>query len=423
MTGTVPMAVRILDLDRPLREIVPAPAPPYRSALLIVRLHGAPLGIATISLEPGGDGLAPARLAEAVREQLGRELEEAGIDVRSGLPADRVRVAEPPAPSRVPEPAVTVVVPTCRRPEALRRCLESILACDYPRFDVIVVENRPGSAETARVLAERFAREDRLQYLEELRRGSSHARNAGLRRASGEIVAFVDDDVVVDERWLRAAVAGFSRAPDIGCVTGMIAPLRLDTRAQALLEQLASFGKGFRPLRFGLPESRVANPLFPYTAGHIGSGANMLVRAGLARDLGGFDTRLGPGTPAHGGEELDFYIRAIRSGASIAYEPAAIVWHEHPAGWEQLQRHAFRYGIGLTAMLTKQLVAGPERLRMLSLVPAGVRYAFDPRSRKNASKTPAFPRRLNALERAGMLLGPAAFVRSAAVATGRREAR
>jgi GT2 family glycosyltransferase len=309
-------------------------------------------------------------------------------------------------------PEVTVVVPTCRRPAALRRCLESVLVSDYDRFEVLVVENRPGADVTAAMLALHFAGEDRVRYIEEPRRGASHARNAGLRRASGELVAFLDDDVVVDERWLGAAVTGFSQADDIGCVTGMILPLALDSTAQRLLEQLATFGKGPRSRRFALGESRAENPLFPYTAGHMGSGANAVVQRGLALELNGFDTRLGPGTPTRGGEDLDFLIRVIQSGAAIAYEPDAVVRHDHPDGWEQLRRHAFDYGTGLTAMLTKQLVAGPERGHMLRQIPAGVRYARDPRSRKNAAKTPAFPRRLDALELAGMFTGPAAFALS-----------
>jgi O-antigen biosynthesis protein len=409
-----PTAVRVIDLERPLDAPAAAPGDPYRAALLLVRWHGTPLGTVTIELDGDDQGFAPDRLAGAIRSQLGPELQTAGLKLPDVFPATGVGTVEEPARVRALEPTLTVVVTTCRRPETLGRCLESILASDYGRFDVVVVENRPGSPATARLLAERFATADNIHYAEEPRPGSSHARNTGLRRAAGEIVAFVDDDVVVDPGWMRAAVAGFDRAPDIGCVTGMILPLRLDTPAQVLLEQFATFGKGFHSVRFSLLETRSTDVLFPYTAGRIGSGANTIVRAGLVRDLGGFDPRLGPGTPTKGGEELDLYIRLLRSGAAIAYEPTALVWHEHPDRWEQLRRHAFHYGVGLGAMLTKQFVTGPERWRFLTLVPAGVRYAFDPRSRKNKSKTAGFPSRLDALERTGMLAGPAAFALSAA---------
>ena len=97
-------------------------------------------------------------------------------------------------------------MPTCANPGPLERCLRSILRSEYDDFEVIVVENRPRSADTARMLVERFARESRLRYVEEPRPSASLARNAGLASAEGEIVAFTDDDVVVDPLWLRASI-------------------------------------------------------------------------------------------------------------------------------------------------------------------------------------------------------------------------
>jgi GT2 family glycosyltransferase len=400
---TAPVAVRVVDLDRMPDGVAQIAALPdaYRSALVLVRSRGRPVGTATVALD--GRALEDGAVDRAIRGQLGREIDEA------------LRAPAPPPRAPIAEPSVTVVVPTCRRPARLKRCLDSLLASDYGRFDIVVVENRPGGDATDRMLARHFAGERRVRYVTETRRGSSHARNAGLRAASGDIVAFVDDDVVVEGDWLRSAVRHFDGAPDVGCVTGLILPLCLDTPQQIVLEQLATFGKGFRLVRFALSETPAADTLFPYTAGRIGSGANMVVRAELASRLEGFDRRLGAGTLARGGEELDLFIRILQSGAAIVYEPAAIVWHDHPAGLDEPARHAFNYGVGLTAMLAKQLLAGPERLTLLAKVPVGVRYAFDPRSPKHAAKTAAFPRRLDALERAGMLVGPLAFALSATV--------
>ena len=73
----------------------------------------------------------------------------------------------------------------------------------------------------------------------------------------------------------------------------------------------------------------------------------------------------------------------------------------------RLRRQVYRYGVGLGAMLAKQLIAGPERGELVRAVPAGVRHARDPASRKNAGKPADYPRRLDWLERLGMLVGPA----------------
>jgi GT2 family glycosyltransferase len=425
-----PVAVRTLDLEAPLGDLRVRrgdPRAPYRSLLVLAQLGGDPLGIATFSL---ADGAAPTgdQLAEELGWRFAAELREARTR-RERAPGGAlshkaaVTLAERRAPARAAAlPAVSVVVATCANPRALERCVRSILACDYDEFELIVVENRPGAADTQAMLASRFAGEPRLRYAEEPRRGASRARNAGLALAEGAIVAFTDDDVVVDRGWIRASVEALRRADDIACVTGLILPLELESESQVLLEQFAGFGKGFRAHTYRHPESRAEIPFFPYAPGAIGSGASTVIRADVARELGGFDTDLGPGTPTTGGEDLELYIRLLCAGHAVSYEPGAIVWHQHPDGDARLRRQVYRYGVGLGAVLAKQLILGPERRGLLRAVPAGIRYARDPKSRKNAGKPPDYPRRLTWLERLGMLVGPAAYVLSARATLARRVA-
>jgi GT2 family glycosyltransferase len=272
-----------------------------------------------------------------------------------------------------------------------------------------VVENRPTGSATRHTLATRFRGELRLRYVEEPRAGASFARNAGLAHASGTVVAFLDEDVVVDPAWMRRSVAALTRSEDVVCCTGLILPFELETVTQLRLEQFAAFGKGFRPKTYRLPEAREDDPMLPYTVGSIGSGASVWMRTDVARRLGGFDTVLGPGTPTTGAEDLDLMLRVLRAGHTLTYEPSAIVWHRHPNDMSRLRRPAFRYGVGLGAMLAKHAVVGPQRRDLLRAVPAGVRYLRDPRSRKNAARPRDFPRGLVWRERAGMVAGPAAY--------------
>jgi O-antigen biosynthesis protein len=383
----VPCAVRLVDLDRPAGDL---DVGAYRSVLVVARTGGRPLG--TLVLPVGEDGTVAARLLE---EAAARELGP---------------VTATPDPARSSRP-VTVVVTTCRNPGPLERCLESVLACDPAPLEVVVVENRPGDGVTAALLAERFAHCP-ARLVDEPRRGLSWARNAGLTAASGEVVAFTDDDVVVDPGWVGRLAAAFDRAPDVACVTGLILPLRLDTEEQLWIERLASFNKGFQTREWRMATREEHGHLFPYACGEFGSGANTAVLAGPARALGGFDVRLGAGTPAWGGEELDLYLRMLQAGHALVYEPAALLWHDHPDHPERLRSEAFHYGIGLTAMLTKHALFGASRRDMLSRAVGGVRHILDPGSRKNAAKHAGYPRGLDALERAGMLIGPAAYFRS-----------
>jgi GT2 family glycosyltransferase len=309
----------------------------------------------------------------------------------------------------VDSPSISVVVTTCEGNTTLIRCINSILACDYKDAEVIVVDNRPQTSSATAALNEHFANDARVRYTREALPGLSYARNAGLRLADGEIVAFTDDDVVVDENWLQAIANAF--VPGVGCVTGLIMPLVIDTPAQALFERFAGFGKGFERRCFELAD-RDEDRLFPYAPGTFGSGANTALRKSLAERLGGFDVKLGTGTVARGGEDLDLYIRLLLAGEKIVYEPAALLYHEHPSDAQGLRRRAFDYGVGLTAMLTKQLFDGPRR-PLLRAAPAGISYLLDPKSRKNVSRGDGYPRKLVLLEAFGMLVGPFAYALSA----------
>jgi GT2 family glycosyltransferase len=390
-----PVAVRIVELDTDAADVDlarPAAAgPPYRRLLAVPRAGGVLRGL--VALDVGPDGRVPlARIRDAA----------------AALP----QAAGPPAPpADAPLPSACVVVTTCRDPGAVRRCLRSLLAGDRLPTEVVVVENRPGGSPVPGMLAEEFGHRAEVRYVEEPERGLSSARNAGLRRASADVVVFTDDDVVADRLWLHELCRALAD-PTADCATGMILPLSLDTPAQVTFEEFAGFGKGFDRRRHSLADPP-PDPLYPYTAGQIGSGANTAIRRDVALALGGFDPLLGAGTPAYGGEDLDLFLRLLLAGRTILYEPGAVIFHDHPPGAASLRRHAVHYGLGLTAMLAKHVVHGPDRLGLARRVPAGIRYLRDPDSRKNAAKTADYPRALNHLERLGMALGPVAYARSA----------
>lgn len=349
-------------------------------------------------------------------------------------------------------PHVTVVVPTLlARGEVVTGCVRSLLAQTYPAFDVLVVDNRPVDREEGREIV---PVDPRLAILHEPHPGTSAARNLGLAHATGAIVAFTDDDVVVDPEWLTSIVARFVTQPELDAVTGLIEAAELETDAQRWFEE---FYGGFaaprvlepRTYRLERPgegpgrgrravvvesagpgterEGEVLRRFSLFGAGTVGAGANTAFRTAWLRALGGYDTRLGPGTPALGGEDLALLLRALWAGGVIGYEPTAMVSHRHRAGTAALRRQLFGYGIGFTAMITS-LVAGDVRLlaQLLAQVPHAVRVRAHEvaellRTRPAASQAPAppsYPRSLVGVETVGWLLGPVAFARSALSAAG-----
>jgi GT2 family glycosyltransferase len=302
----------------------------------------------------------------------------------------------------------SVVVPTAGRPERLSACLDSVLAGDYPHYEVVVVDNAPQRAETTELLRRRYPGDGRLRLVTQPRRGAAHARAAGLAAAREKFVAFVDDDVVVDRAWLGRIAEGFSAAEDVAAVTTLILPRELRTPSQRWLEQYGGFAKGSRRKLFDLGAHRPRDPLYPYSPGVYGSGASMAFRTATLRELGGFDPRF-----TVGGEDLDAFLKVVLAGHRLVYEPSAVVWHEHPADYAALERIIFRYGVALTALMTKWLVSDRAVARdILVRLPGALRLALDGHSRKNAGKLAGYPRRLTLLELGGMVTGPFVFAES-----------
>jgi GT2 family glycosyltransferase len=389
-----PIRVLEVELSRPLTAIAAhVDGRTYRGAHVLVRGHRRPLGIVRIGFDGGG---VPA---DAVADLLRRELGDAVVDA----------LAPPDPPGAGAPPPVSVIVPTCDRPELLRECLDSLLAVDYRGdYEVIVVDNAPDRPKTAALVQHSYGDEPRVRVLVEPRPGVGRARAAGLGAAGGELVAFVDDDVVVDPAWLTAIAGAFVATERVAAVTTLILPRELETPAQLWLEQFGGFAKGFRRRVFDLEEHRSPDVLYPYSPGIYGSGASMAFRTQVLRELGCFDRRL-----TFGGEDLDLFLKVVLRGHRLVYEPSAIAWHRHPAEYASLRRTMFSYGAGLTALMTKWAVSDPAVARdIVRRLPAALRLALDPGSRKNAHKLEDFPRELTRIERAGMLVGPFLLARS-----------
>ncbi|MGH2409552.1 MAG: glycosyltransferase [Chloroflexota bacterium] len=392
----------------------------YERALALVRLHSQPIGIIELRLEP--DGLTAEEQARVIwrtfHEDIRAHMRLDGLPEPDGLGEDGVSTGTAPKCVRERDamladaPFVSVVVATHDRPTGLAETLRSLLSLEYPNYEIIVVDNAPSSNATADLIKETYGTLDRLQYVREDRPGLGCAHNRGLREVRGEIVAFTDDDVLVDRYWLARIVMGFSVAANVACVTGMIFPRELQTQAQMWIEQHGGFGKGCARRIFDLGENRIRNRLYPYAAGTFGSGANMAFRTSALRAMGGFDPGLGAGSPGVGGDDLAAFFQVIMAGHALVYEPAAIVYHLHRREYTGLRKQVHGYGVGLTAYLTKCLFDRPALLLdMTARVPQGLFHALSTRSPKNARKPHDYPRELMMLEMKGMLYGPLAYVR------------
>jgi len=409
-----------VELSEPLPAITGESKPglaPYASARVLVRLHRQPVGIIDIDLSHGS--VSPAAVAQQIWTELGGAIAShlaadgvnvAGASSRPTLPIDATCSMRATRPDW--RPMVSVVICTMSRPRQLQNALEALLQLDYPNFEIIVVDNAPDDVATANLVHERYSDVSMLRYEAESLRGLSAARNRGIDVARGEVLAFTDDDIVVDRDWLMSLVSGFDVEGTVACVTGLTLASELESPAQSLFEQYGSFNQGYESMLFSRDHNPAGTILYPYTAGVFGGGGNSAVR--LDRFPGGlrFDRRLGPGSLAFGAEDLDIFLRAILGGKSIRYVPSAIAWHEHRRTYQDLRWQLFTYGAGFTALLTKWSF-GNVRIAfdLLRFIPRALASRLRG-GRPDETGSHRLPSELRRLEFLGYLYGPIAYLRS-----------
>jgi len=313
---------------------------------------------------------------------------------------------------RAVDPFVSVVVVASGDVRMLERCLRSILSSDYDDFEVIVVDPRPGSLDIPRMLVNDFPSDQRLRYVEEPSSSTSLARNTGMARAEADVVGFVDDDVVVDRGWLRSSAKALVSESGIACVTSLSSPGGWESEIRSLLEPAGSSeGSGRKTYR--ALDAGTGTPFLAYATAALDGGGGLMVAKEVAREIGGFDPALGPYTLACGGEKVDLLVRMLRHGYALSYEPQAVVWRDDAAAVETGRREAYRQGVGLGAMVGKQLIAHPHRREWLRSIPAEVGVRRDPDWRQAIQSRGGRPRHVGWIRWLGMLVGPIAYLVSA----------
>jgi GT2 family glycosyltransferase len=233
---------------------------------------------------------------------------------KPALQAVRNAFAEVPFPKDLPWPRISVVVCSYNGARTIQDCFEGLVRLEYPNFEVIVVDDGSTDATSAITLQYGF----RLVSTEN--RGLSSARNAGLKAAMGEIVAYIDDDAYPDPHWLTYLAATFLNTAHVGVGGPNLAP----PEDGPIADCVANAPGG--PLHVLLSD---------HEAEHI-PGCNMAFRKAALEAIGGFDTQF-----RTAGDDVDVCWRLQQLGWTIGFHPAAMVWHHRrnsvQAYWRQQQ--------------------------------------------------------------------------------------
>jgi GT2 family glycosyltransferase len=208
----------------------------------------------------------------------------------------------------------------------LARALESLAASALPQsveWEVLVVDNN--SSDHTREVVEEYCRRnpDHFRYEFEPEQGKSFALNTGIRKARGDILVFVDDDVTVEKAWLEELTAPLESGEWAG-TGGKILP----DRPPSLPPWLAFDG----PLGMG---ARIVAHFDrgnePYELDEAPYGANMAFRKKMFEKYGFFRTDLGPRPGSEiRNEDIEFGRRVLAAGERLLYVPSAVVYHEVP---------------------------------------------------------------------------------------------
>lgn len=332
---------------------------------------GAGLDGAAITLRHGqrpvGFVLLPLRREATARRIDIASLIDRGTAERLCVESLRAELAVPADLGAYGTLSITVAICTKDRPALLERCLGSLAALDpasagaLGMFEVLVVDNAPSTDATKAVVASHPV----VRYVREPRAGLNFARNRALEEARGDFVAYLDDDICVDPGWLRALAQAWLAHPHAALFTGQVLPFEIETQAQLIFEQRGGFRRGFERVVFG--NERAGDPVYPCSAGILGTGANMTVRRDAALQLGGFDIALDTGAALPGGGDLDIFYRILRSGQRAVYEPACVVFHQHRRDMAGLRRqYRNSWGTAFIAFAVKSWHADPPMRRRWS---------------------------------------------------------
>lgn len=253
---------------------------------------------------------------------------------------------------------LSLVIATYNRAEQLMVTLRSVAAQSKAsaQWECIVVDNNSGDNTRERV--EGFIAEHstlNIIYHFESKQGLSHARNAGIERAKGDIIAFIDDDERIVPDFISAYIKLFESYPNAMAAGGKI---------------IAEYPTGRPRWMSHYTERPIANPMdfgdyvrtFP--KGRIPGGGNMAMRREVFNKIGAFNTSLGrTGKLLIGGEESDLFERIAKAGMECYYAPRAVMYHIIPT--EKLTESYFErlcYNIGVSQHTRAELHHRAARL-------------------------------------------------------------
>lgn len=206
---------------------------------------------------------------------------------------------------------VSVVIPTLNREKVLIDTLESVLKDNYPNYEVVVIDQTEEHEPETKAALDRLSK--KINYIFEPIKSLPHARNVGIAAASGEVILFLDDDIIPKGGLIAAHAARYSE-DTVGGVGGRILAEGDEGKPEPGKVVTITPWAAFKDYFYGTKPAEVATV----------RGANMSFRRDLCIKVGGFDENY-IGNAMR--EETDFSLRIRSLGYKLVFEPKAEVFH------------------------------------------------------------------------------------------------
>jgi glycosyltransferase involved in cell wall biosynthesis len=234
-------------------------------------------------------------------------------------------------------PEISVLLCTRNRGEKIINAVDSILENSYKNFELIIVDQ---SSDDKTKTAVETCSDSRIRYIRSQTVGLSRSRNIAIRESLSDIVAFTDDDCIVDHEWLASIMKEYESDSSVMGVYGRVLP----------------YGKGEPSMVChciidSMERKTVDSPIIPYTI--LGHGNNMSFRKDVFRKTGLYIESLGAGTWMRAGEDTDLTYLALRKRIKFLYSPNSLVYHNNWVSKEKGENLELGYILAAVAVFTK----------------------------------------------------------------------
>jgi glycosyltransferase involved in cell wall biosynthesis len=274
----------------------------------------------------------------------------------------------------------SIIICTRNRSDSIAETLQALSQLEPSGSEILVVDSSEGLEKEK---TEKLCRQYGARHIPESRRGLNIARNTGLANATGDIVAYTDDDCLPEKDWLANTLRNFSD-PAVGACTGRIvqhnreglqgglfhgefSALQPETTqhntedVSGFFEEVAGQDLGLerrvfseKDIQFsvGFILSNVSNVFSKHMKSRapvpycIGCGASMTFRKELFKKAGNFDERFGSVAPLGACDDIEMLYRVLKSGHRLVYEPTAVVLHKQRFSVQEVFNTRYHYSFG-----------------------------------------------------------------------------